>query len=237
MTMTASTAAATPALASARPPLSRVVQCAAGVSLVAAGLLNGGVQYVGHLVIGDLTFSEQIRWGVEHPAFHGVEQALLVASALFMLTGLLGVAHLCRFGSPRLTLVATPLVVWGMWGFSNIVAMGYVVGTVAPGALSVDQAVELSDALPADPGVVVVALLPHLVGSFFGLVLLSVAAWRSGAFPRPAIALLLAFLVWDFVLPPVGPLEAHLVLAVAWSWMGWHVLRASDAAWTGRRIG
>lgn len=237
MNTTATTSAATPTLASARPPLSRLVQRAAGASLVAAGLLNGGVQYVGHLVIGDLTFSEQIRWGAEHPLFHGIEQALLVASALFMLPGLLGVAHLCRFGSPRLTAVAAPLVVWGMWGFTNVLAIGYVAGTVAPGALSVAQAVELNEALPADPGAVVVALLPHLVGSFFGLVLLSIAAWRSRAFPRPAIALLLAFLVWDFLLPPAGPFEAHLLLAVAWSWMGWHLLRASDAAWTGRRIG
>jgi hypothetical protein len=217
-----------------RAPHSRLVQRAAAVSLVLAGLLNGGAQYVGHLVIGDLDFSDQIRWGAEHPAFHGVEQALLVESSLFLLVGLLGVAHLCRFGARRLTALATPLVVWGMWGFTNVLAMGYVTGTVARDALSVEAAVGLNDALVSDPGVVVTALLPHLVGSFFGLLLLSVAAWRSGAFPRPAVLLLLAFLVWDFLLPPVGPLEAHLLLAVAWSWMGWHIWRASDAAWTGR---
>lgn len=234
MTTTASDLAAPPTAPTGRPPLSRAVQRVAGASLVLAGLLNGGVQYVGHLVIGDLMFSDQIRWGAEHPVFHGVEQALLVLSALFMPLGLLGVAHLCRFGAPRLTAVATPLVIWGMWGFTNVLTMGYVAGTVAPGALSVGQAVELNDALPSDAGAVVLALLPHLVGSFFGLVLLSAAAWRARAFPRPAVLLLLAFLVWDFFLPPVGPLEAHLLLAVAWTWMGWHIWRASDATWTGR---
>lgn len=236
MTTTAASAVAQPSTAPPRPPLSRAVQRVAGASLVVAGLLNGGVQYVGHLVIGDLTFSEQIRWGAEHPVFHGLEQALLVGSSLFLLIGLLGVAHLCRFRAPRLTAVATPLVVVGMWGFTNVLAMGYVTGTVAPGALSVDHAVELNDALPADPGAVALALLPHLLGSFLGLVLLSVAAWRARALPRPAIVCLLAFLVWDFLLPPVGPLEAHLLLALAWTWMGWHLWRASDAQWTGPPI-
>ena len=46
--------------------------------------------------------------------------------------GLLGVAHVCRFRAPVLTAIATPLVVWGMWGFGNVLAMGYVAGTVAP---------------------------------------------------------------------------------------------------------
>lgn len=225
--------AAAPPLPSTRPPYSRAVQRVAAISLILAGLLNGGAQYVGHLVAGDLMFNELIRWGAEHPAFHGVEQAVLLASSLFMPIGLLGVAHLCRFRAPRLTAVATPLVVWGMWGFANILATGYVAGTVAPDALSVDQAVTLNDSYVSDPGLIAFALIPHLLGSFFGLLLLSVAAWRSRSFPRPAVALLVAFLIWDFFLSPVGPFEAHLLLLAAWSWMGWHLLRVSDETWCG----
>ena len=63
---------------------------------------------------------------------HGLEQTALVVSSLVMLIGLLGVAQVCRFGAPVLTAIATPLVVWGMWGFGNVLAMGYVSGTVAP---------------------------------------------------------------------------------------------------------
>ena len=48
---------------------------------------------------------------------------------------------------------------------------------------------------------VVTALVPHLIGSFFGVLLLAVAAWRSGAFPKAACALVVVFLVWDFLLP------------------------------------
>ncbi len=117
-----------------------------------------------------------------------------------------------------------------------MLAVGYVTGTVAPDILGVDQAVKLNEGLTSDPGALVLALAPHLIGSFFGLVLLSVAAWRSRAFPRPAVALLVAFLVWDFVLAPIGPLEPHLLLAVAWGWMGWHMIRMPDAQWRGERM-
>jgi hypothetical protein len=147
--------------------------------------------------------------------------------------GLLAVAHLSRFRAPVLTAVATPLVLWGMWGFGNVLAMGYVAGTVAPTVLTVDQAGTLNDALSSHPGTIATALVPHLIGSFLGLVLLSVAVWRSRSFPRPTAVLLVAFLVWDFGLPPLGPIDPHLLLVVAWVWMGIHLLRLPDSAWRG----
>ena len=36
-----------------RPPLSRAAQLAVAASLILAGFLNGGTQFVGHLVIDD----------------------------------------------------------------------------------------------------------------------------------------------------------------------------------------
>ena len=99
--------------------------------------------------------------------------------------------------------------------------MGYVAGTVAPTVLPVEDAVRLNDdGLLGDVGVIVTALVPHLLGSFFGLLLLCLAAWRSGVFPRVACALVIAFLVWDFLLPSYGVLEPHLLLVVGFSWLG-----------------
>ncbi|HEX6242193.1 MAG TPA: hypothetical protein VFZ61_14885, partial [Polyangiales bacterium] len=59
--------------------------------------------------------------------------------------------------------------------------------------IGVDAAVKLNDGLVDHPGTMVAALLPHLIGSFFGLILLSIACWRSGVFPRIALAALVAF--------------------------------------------
>ena len=232
--ITSSPRPASPAV-SEPPPLSRAAQLGAGLSLVLAGLLNGGSPYLTHLLTGDHgDFSDQIRWGAEHPAPHQAEQAALVASMLFLPLGLLGLAHLARWGAPRLTAVALPLVLWGMWGFHNVVALGYGAGSVAPDAIGVDVAVDLNESYLDHLGVTLTALAPHLLGSFLGLLLLTLACWRSGRFPRTPLVLLAGFLVWDFTLAPVGPLEPHLLLAVSFTWLGVHVLRMPAGTWSGK---
>jgi hypothetical protein len=200
---------------------------------VLAGLTNGLSQYLGHLLAGDLDWVDYLRWGADHLGFLRVEQLTLMVSALFMPLGLLGLAQVTRWTSPRLTLVGTPLMLWGMWGFHNILAGGYLFGAAAIDILGVDAAVRYNEGLVTDPGAGVVALLPHLVGSFLGVLLLSIAAWRSGRFPRVACALVVAFLVWDFFLVPVGPLEAHLLLAVGWTWLGVALWRMPAEVWRG----
>jgi hypothetical protein len=231
--MTTVDAAASRPVATAAPPFSRALRIAAGVALIAAGLLNGLPQAVVAAMAGDRSFDEQIAWGAGHPLAHGLEQTSLVLSSIVMPLGLLAIAHVSRFRAPVLTAIATPLVIWGMWGFGNVLAMGYVAGTVAPSVLSVDAAVTLDEGLGSHPGTLATALVPHLLGSFLGLILLSAAAWRSGAFPRAALALLVAFLLWDFLLPPLGPVDPHVLLVVAWVWLGVHLVRMPDPVWRG----
>lgn len=222
-----------PVAAPTAAPYSSLIQKATAACLVLAALTNGLSQYLGHLVVGEGDFSDQIRWGAENLALQRTEQMALVFSALFMPLGLLGLAQVTRWTAPRLTLVAVPLMLWGMWGFHNILAMGYVVGTAGPPIIGLDTTVAFNDGLVSDPGAIVLALLPHIVGSFLGVLLLSVAAWRSGRFPRAACALVVAFLVWDFFLMPVGPLEAHLLLAAGWTWLGVALWRMPEQVWRG----
>jgi hypothetical protein len=219
------------------PPLSRAVQVAAGLCLVLAGVLNGGAQYAGHLLTGDMEFSDQIRWAAEHPVAHQVEQTALLASVLFLPLAILALAHLTRWRSPRLTAVATVLALWGMWGFHNILALGYTAGTVAPTTLGTESAVALNESFLSDAGVWAVALVPHLAGSFLGMLLLSVAGWRSRVLPRGALLLLVGFLLWDFLGAPLGPLEGHLLLMVALVWLGVVVARLPRSAWCGTMPG
>lgn len=222
-----------PVAAPAQAPYSSLVRRAAGVCLVLAALTNGLSQYVGELVTGNMDFTEQLAWGVDHPVLQRTEQSMLVVSALFMPLGLLGVAQVTRWYSPRLTLVATPLFLVGMWGFANVLSMGYLTGTVAPRLIPIGPATTLHEDLITDPGAIWLALVPHLAGSFFGVLLITIAAWRSGRFPKVACALVVAFLVWDFLLPAVGPLEAHLLLFVAWTWWGITLIRMPHAEWSG----
>ena len=122
-------------------PLSRGIQIIVGVSLVTAGLTNGLAQYLGEPADAPLDdFTAQIRWGAEHPTVHVAEQTALLVSMLVLPIGLIGLAQVTRWGAPRLTAVAAVLVVWGMWGFHNVVALGYAAGTVGPDAIGVDAA-------------------------------------------------------------------------------------------------
>ena len=167
------------------------------------------------------------------PVLHQGEQFALVLSMLFLPLGFLALAQVTRWYTPRLTAVATPLVLWGMWGFANVIALGYAAGSVGPGAIGVDASVQLNEAFLEHPGVLAFGLFPHLIGSFLGVLLLSIACWRSGVFPRVPLVLLVAFLIWDFTLPSAGPLEPHLLLMVALVWLGVHLIRMPQQIWLG----
>jgi hypothetical protein len=218
--------------ATAAPPLSRAAQVATGLSLLGAGLTNGLGQYAGELAMPDHEdFSAQIAWGADHAGVHAAEQTLLLVSMGLLPLGLLGLAHLTRWAAPRLTAVGIVLTLWGMWGFHNVVALGYAAGTVGPGAIGVDDAVALNEAYLDHVGTAVTALFPHLLGSFLGLLLLAGAGLRSRSLPRAPLVLLVAFLVWDFLLPSWSVLEPHLLLAVALGWLGVDVLRMPGSRW------
>jgi hypothetical protein len=232
--MTSTTASVT-TLAS---PLSRAARIGTGLSLSAAALTNGLAQYAGELVKPDdlEDFSAQIRWSLEHPGVHTAEQTALLVSMLVLPLGLAGLANITRWSAPRLTGIAIMLTLWGMWGFHNVAALGYGAGTVGPDAIGVDAAVALNEGYLDHLGTVVLALLPHLVGSFIGLLLLAIAGLRGGSLPRPPLVLLIVFLVWDFLLPSVGPMEPHLVLGVSLGWLGIHVLRMPQQVWQNPRL-
>lgn len=226
------TTSPSPTTATTAPPLSRAVQVGVGACLILAGLTNGLGQYVGELLMPELDdFSAQIRWGAEHTGVHGAEQTALLVSMLVLPLGFLGLAQLTRWSAPRMTAVGVVLTMWGMWGFHNVVALGYGAGTVGPSAIGVDEAVELNEGYLDHVGTAVTALFPHLLGSFFGLLLLAGAGLKGRSLPKVPLVLLMVFLVWDFLLPAFGPLEPHLLLTVSLVWLGIHVVRMAPEVW------
>lgn len=234
MTTLDTTPDVTPDRRAVMPPYSTRIRAGLGLCLVLGGVLNGGVQYAVEVLTPDHgEFSDQFRWGLDHPVLHQGEQFALVLSMLFLPLGLLALAQVTRWHSPRLTAAATALFLVGMWGFSNVISLGYAAGSVGPGAIGLDASVQLNDAFLEHAGVLVSALFPHLIGSFLGVLLLCIACWRSGVFPRVPLALLVAFLVWDFTLPSAGPLEPHFLLMVALVWLGVHLIRMPQRTWLG----
>jgi di/tricarboxylate transporter len=63
-----------------------------------------------------------------------------------------------------------------------------------------------------------------LGGAFFGLVITTIALWRSRAVPRGAVALIPVFIVVDLFLSQ--PRKAHVISFAGAIWIAWAVLRA-----------
>jgi hypothetical protein len=78
------------------------------------------------------------------------------------------------------------------------------------------------------PGIVMILLF--IVPAFFGLLILLVALWRSGAVPRAAVLLLASAFIVDLVLnESLGAVPhwiPHAISLVAVCWIGFFILRA-----------
>jgi hypothetical protein len=81
----------------------------------------------------------------------------------------------------------------------------------------------LADVVDAQSTPAIVMLLIFIPFAFFGLLTLAVALWRSGAVPRAAVLLIVAFLVVDFFLGSEG-------FAIAPDWVG-RVISFVGACW------
>jgi hypothetical protein len=79
---------------------------------------------------------------------------------------------------------------------------------------------DVVDAMSSVPAIVMLLLL--VPGAFFGLLTLAVTLWRSGAVPRAAVLMILAFLVVDFVL--------YEGFGIAPAWAS-HVFDFAGACW------
>jgi hypothetical protein len=158
-------------------------------------------------------------------------QSAFVASVLVGLLGtalyvpaFLGLLRRTAARRPRLSLVASVLVVASMLGFAGVRMAQAVELQVTRDRLPSAQAAALVDHLSANP-IGGVLLVMFLGGSVLGMVCLAVALWRSGGFPRPAVVLLVLFPFVDLAAPGhVGTIASHVVLLVGLTWIAVRLL-------------
>jgi hypothetical protein len=110
-----------------------------------------------------------------------------------------------------------------------LVGLAIVQGAASPErSLAQDGRIELTalaGAIEDQSGApVIAALLMFLPGALLGVIILSVALWRSRAVPRGAILLLPLFALLDFFLD-LG-LIGHAVGFIAAAWIAWGILQA-----------
>ncbi len=224
----------TPSTVLTTPPLSRVTQLAVALSLFFGSALIAVPQYVEYLRAGDLERKEHIAWGLAHQSFYRAEWAAGMVGSFLLLLGFMGLWHLTRWHTPKLTVIGAVVLTWGMTGqiFSDVAT--YTAQVVAADVFGASGAERLiADGYMKDPGMIAVVLVPVIAGMFFGVLMLAAACWRSDLPKAPVVALAL-WPLWDFFAPgPVGPFTADLLLLFSGVWLGVAVARQPRGRWQG----
>ncbi|MDQ1483556.1 MAG: hypothetical protein QOF35_1632 [Actinomycetota bacterium] len=153
--------------------------------------------------------------------------ALNVLATPFWIGGIAVYVLLGRARSPRLAWTGGTLLVAGLTALAaNLgteIMTSYLVRQTTISPAQADHATRTLSSPPAS----VMSLL-FAIGVGLGIPLTAASLWRSGAVPRLAAALLVAFLVLDLAgqsTIPALSVIAHIIGLIAASWMATAVLR------------
>ncbi|MGY1601959.1 hypothetical protein [Geodermatophilus sp. SYSU D00815] len=155
---------------------------------------------------------DQLPLVAEHLPLFSTRLVVGTLAIPFMVIAFLAAARLLATRARRTAAVAGALLVAGMWGFVGIHLLGLL---QVPASAQADPqaAAGLLGAVEAHPLFLALFLAPFLVGSALGMAVLAVGLLVTGAAPRWIAAVWLAFVVLDFSVGAVGPVDPH------WLWL------------------
>ncbi len=149
-----------------------------------------------------------------------------------LLAGVLGIGHLLRARSPRLSTIGTCLAVIGCFGHAVAGGIGLVTLSMAADTANLEVQAQLADSL--ENGATIPFMAAGLLGTVLGILLLSIGLFRSGVGPRWVGPTLWLFLVVEFVgsnLSDWASLAAVVLYALALGAVAVTMHRTPAAAW------
>ncbi len=207
---------------------------APGRRLAVTGLLVGATLNTTEAVLGQFLparpegLEDQLRLVAEHSTLYGVRAVLGTLAVPFMVIGFLAAARLLAERARRTGRFAGTALVAGMWGFVGIHLMG-LLQLPASGSADLGAAARVLEAAQSSPVLGALFLLPFLAGTVLGMLVLTVGLLRTGAVPRWIPAVWLVFLLIDFSVGAVGPVDPHWLYLVGAAGLAAHVARAGEA--------
>src|SRR5919112_444632 len=169
------------------------------------------------------------HWIADHPDLANLTKVFDLLQMPFLFGTVLVYVLLSRQRSPRLAYAGGLLYGCGMVGLSAVEGYETLAYALAQdGRFDLAALADVSDqsSTPA-----IVMLLIFLPFAFFGLLTSAVALWRSGAVPRAAVLLIVAFLVVDvFFIEGFGAPDwaSHVFAYVGACWIASAVLLAGQ---------
>src|SRR5215211_2155063 len=176
-----------------------------------------------------------LHWTADHPDLANLSKVFELLQMPFLFGTVLVYVLLSRERSPRIAYAGGILFGCGMVGLSAV--HGYETLAYALAQDSRFDLTALADVVGAQSSTpAIVMLLIFLPFAFFGLLTSAVALWRSGAVPRAAVLLIVAFLVVDvFLIEGFGAPDwaSHVFAFVGACWIASAVLLAGRAGPSG----
>jgi hypothetical protein len=179
---------------------------------------------------------DQLALVGEHTAVFTTRLVTGTLAIPFMAIAFLAAAGLLAPRMRKTAYAAGGLLLAGMWGFVGIHLMGYL-QLPASGAADLDAAADLLYAAEAHPVFLALFLAPFLLGTTLGMVTLTVGMLRSGVVARWIPAVWLAFIVLDFSVGAVGPVDPHWLWLAGALGLAVHIARPGSVARSGERRG
>jgi hypothetical protein len=151
----------------------------------------------------------------------------------FMALGFAAAAHLLARRARRTGRVAGTLLVLGMWGFLGLQLTGLVqIRALVDGEAGLAAATWMQS-LQQDPLLGVLFALPFMAGTVLGMLVLTIGLLVRGAgVPRWIPGTWLVFIVLDFTIGAVGPVDPHWLYLLGALGLAHHVLKDGARAWT-----
>lgn len=207
-----------------------------GAGLAAAGLLIGAGGNTAQAVLGQIIdrpedVAGQIALAQEQGGLMAVAALSGTLAVPFMAIGFIAAAHLLARSARRLGHVSGLLLVLGMFGFMAVQTgeMIQLAAMLDPAGAEAATFLHGMHTLP----LLSVFGLPFMVGTPLGMLLLNVTMLVKGAgVPRWIPATWLVFVVLDFTVGGVGPVDPHWLYLAGAVGLAHHVLvrRAWDRA-------
>jgi hypothetical protein len=205
-----------------------------GPRLAAACLVLGAAGNTAQAVLGQVlggrpdTVAGQIAVFNEHPALVIAMCLLGTLAVPFMALGFVAVAQLLRAVAPRTGRVAGVLLVLGMWGFLAVQTAELIQLTAILDPAGV-AAAEYLDGMDESVLLGIVFGIPFMLGAPLGVLVLTIGLLVKGGVARWAPACWLVFILLDFSVGGVGPLDPH------WLYLAGAVGFAAHVLGRGRR--
>ncbi len=198
------------------PPAARPAISPVGRRLAVTGLVVGSVLNTAEALLASALperperLEDQLRLVAENSTVYGVRAVIGTVAVPFMAIAFLAAARLLAERARRTAIAAGTLLLAGMWGFVGIHLLGLL---QLPGSQDPAGSAGFFEAAQSSPVLGALFLAPFLIGTALGMVVLTVGMLATGVVARWIPALWLVFILIDFSVGPVGPVDPH------WLWL------------------